>query len=196
MLRIFFFVLLLAALVTLASASTPTFCKCTCFKNSTVVPLDSQAKYPSSSSSSSSSPPSSLHRRDLFSAPIFAPLPNFPFQPDATTNEKTRTRRSEGHQIARRGPPADCTKCTKAFCLAQKLPICTDATEEDVQTSCFQRDSRKDRIIVWGFIVVTGGLLGWAAARRVFQSREAPHMGVFRSLRGYAPLGRGGAQPG
>lgn len=39
---------------------------------------------------------------------------------------------------------------------------------------CFQRDSRKDQIIVWGFILGTAGLLGWAALRKVVEIREGP----------------------
>jgi len=37
---------------------------------------------------------------------------------------------------------------------------------------CFQRDSRKDMIIVWGFILGTTGLLGWAAVKRIVEMRE------------------------
>lgn len=39
-------------------------------------------------------------------------------------------------------------------------------------TMCFQRDSRKDQIIVWAFILGTLGLLGWAGAQRVMELRE------------------------
>ncbi|KAL2205892.1 hypothetical protein CC79DRAFT_830354 [Sarocladium strictum] len=39
----FLFVVLLSLLVTLASASAPVFCKCTCNKNSTIIPLDPNA---------------------------------------------------------------------------------------------------------------------------------------------------------
>ncbi|KAJ4150376.1 hypothetical protein LMH87_011128 [Akanthomyces muscarius] len=40
MARIYILALLLAALMSLAAASSaPTFCKCTCFKNSTIIPL-------------------------------------------------------------------------------------------------------------------------------------------------------------
>ncbi|KAL2759966.1 hypothetical protein ACRALDRAFT_1079119 [Sodiomyces alcalophilus JCM 7366] len=347
--RISFFLLFLGALVALASActkmslpvplpnlaqclgdliankrrkiytATPTFCKCTCFKNSTVVPLDDKAKYPDSSEAT-------LHRRGVVSPPGIVPFPplpplsnntryappngnnphgNFgpcsdlpfphdditcygfpngnnpdagsparkepnappthgrptiveqdpPLQTPAVTLQEpyvkpvlvypqpkppqqqpqllkqqqqqqqqeqeqkqrlpkkepkkqspkwTRKRpkkqprqqpEEEPHEEPRRNavraPPADCMRCTKAFCLAQELAICTDATEEDVQTSCFQRDSRKDRIIVWGFIVITGGLLIWAAVRRFLERRESSRMGVFGSLRGYVPLRRG-----
>lgn len=98
--------------------------------------------------------------------------------------------REVGGLIGPRAAPADCMQCTKAFCLAQNLDICADATEEDVQTSCFQRDSKKDRIIVWGFIMVTGGLLLWAALRRVLERRASSRLGGIRSLRGYRPLAR------
>ncbi|KLU87287.1 hypothetical protein MAPG_06288 [Magnaporthiopsis poae ATCC 64411] len=37
---------------------------------------------------------------------------------------------------------------------------------------CFARDSRKDRLIVWTFLLGTSGLLGWAAARRALEQRE------------------------
>lgn len=52
---------------------------------------------------------------------------------------------------------------------------------------CFQRDSRKDQIIVWGFILGTTGLLGWAAAKRVIELREGKKA---------AALGLGGAGVG
>jgi len=42
-----------------------------------------------------------------------------------------------------------------------------------MQTMCFQRDSIKDRFIVWGFILGTFGLLGWAAFRKVMEMRGA-----------------------
>lgn len=38
---------------------------------------------------------------------------------------------------------------------------------------CFQRDSRKDQIIVWGFILGTAGLLGYAGLRRVLEMQES-----------------------
>ncbi|KAI2635235.1 hypothetical protein GGS21DRAFT_517632 [Xylaria nigripes] len=65
-----------------------------------------------------------------------------------------------------------CTHCTHAYCLSQNLPICQTTAEEDVLSTCIQRDSRKDEIIVWGFILGTGGLLGWAAVRRIRERRK------------------------
>ncbi|KAI1735688.1 hypothetical protein F4680DRAFT_300519 [Xylaria scruposa] len=103
--------LFLGVLTSLATAaSAPLFCKCTCFKNSTLIQLGAQAA---------------------------------------------------------------CTQCTHAFCLSQNLPICKDAAADaDVLSTCIQRDSRKDQIIVWGFILGTTGLLGWAAARRIDEMRQ------------------------
>ncbi|KAJ2988743.1 hypothetical protein NUW58_g3822 [Xylaria curta] len=69
-------------------------------------------------------------------------------------------------------PQSSCTQCTHAFCLSQNLPICKDATENNVFSTCIQRDSRKDQIIVWGFLLGTAGLLGWAALKRIEQLRE------------------------
>lgn len=37
---------------------------------------------------------------------------------------------------------------------------------------CFQRDSRKDQIVVWGFILGTAGLLGYAALRKMMEVQE------------------------
>lgn len=37
---------------------------------------------------------------------------------------------------------------------------------------CFQRDSNKDRVIVWGFLLGTSGLLGWAMFKRANELRE------------------------
>lgn len=94
----------------------------------------------------------------------------------------TRDKRSTS-QPAKRAASAACSQCTKAFCLSQGLDICKDATEEDVVTTCFQRDSNKDKIIVWGFILGTSGLLCWAAFKKVMENRQG---GL-----GYSFLGRG-----
>jgi len=55
-----------------------------------------------------------------------------------------------------------CADCTRAFCLDYNLPICKNAREEDVFTTCFQRDSIKDETVVIIFLILTTGLLGWA----------------------------------
>lgn len=51
---------------------------------------------------------------------------------------------------------------------------------------CFQRDSNKDKIIVWGFILGTVGLLGWAAFKRVVEVRGKRAMS--RQDISYAPV--------
>ncbi|KAI1170787.1 hypothetical protein F4777DRAFT_93779 [Nemania sp. FL0916] len=110
--------LLLGALAcTAAAESAPLFCKCTCFKNSTLIQLSGPG----------------------------------------------------------RGQQASCAECTRGFCLAQNLPICKAVVnaDTDVFSACIQRDSRKDQIIVWGFILGTAGLLAWAAAKRVNEMRAA-----------------------
>jgi len=119
----------------LSQAAAPTFCKCTCFKNSTLIQLG-----PESSSSSSSR--------------------SIDLQADAEI-------------LAGRSASASCSQCTRAFCLSHNLPICKDADESDTVATCFQRDSRKDEIIVWAFILGTTGLLAWAAVKRLSEYRDA-----------------------
>ncbi|KAK3349582.1 hypothetical protein B0T25DRAFT_582492 [Lasiosphaeria hispida] len=144
MTRIHLFILLVASIASLVSASAQTFCKCTCFTNSVIIGLGPQHDAPDSSSPDPNSPP--------------PPLP--------------LTLRNH-HPLPPRAASSSCAQCNRAFCLKYNLPICKDAEEKDVVTSCFQRDSRKDQIIVWGFILGTAGLLGWAGARRLLEWRES-----------------------
>ncbi|KAK0744264.1 hypothetical protein B0T21DRAFT_447532 [Apiosordaria backusii] len=125
--------LLLLSSLGLVSASAPTFCKCTCFTNSTIIPL----------------------------GPIHDPPPS-PANPPPSSPPSLLSRRTSSNS---------CTQCNRAFCLKYNLPICKDAEEKDVVTSCFQRDSNKDKIIVWGFILGTAGLLSWAGIRKVIEGR-------------------------
>lgn len=55
---------------------------------------------------------------------------------------------------------------------------------------CFQRDSRKDQIIVWGFILGTAGLLGWAAIRKFWEMRQSAG-GIASALLGGGSRGGG-----
>jgi hypothetical protein len=80
--------------------------------------------------------------------------------------------------------------CNRAFCLSQRLPICKEAEEKDVFTTCFQRDSRKDQIVVLTFIAGTLGLLGWAAIRKVIEKRKAGSLGGENTQQGYVAVGR------
>ncbi|KAM0278276.1 hypothetical protein ACHAQH_005289 [Verticillium albo-atrum] len=159
--RLSLILLLLSAFLAIASAnSAPTFCKCTCFKNSTIVALGPQHD--------ENTHPTSL-RRDIFSSIL--PLGNL-----------RRGAAAEKQALASRAASASCSQCTKAFCLSRGIDFCREAKEEDVQTMCFQRDSNKDRVIVWGFILGTLGLLGWAGVRKAAESR---------GVNGYGILGRG-----
>lgn len=125
----------------------PTFCKCTCFTNSTIIELGP----------ASDNHPSLRHRSP--------PSPTY-------QNEK-------------RAASASCDQCNRDFCLQKyNLPICRDAEDKDVSTQCFQRDSVKDRVIVWGFIVGTAGLLGWAGVRGVLEGRVKQQQGGGSGLGG------------
>ncbi|OAR01760.1 hypothetical protein LLEC1_07131 [Akanthomyces lecanii] len=137
------------------SLAAPTFCKCTCFKNSTIIPLG----------------PEHQSKRSL---PFF---------------DTTDTSSSDPPAVVPRSASTSCSECTKAFCLQQGIPFCKDATEDDVFTQCFQRDSNKDKIIVWGFILGTLGLLGWAVFKRFSEWRQGRGLG--RQDVSYAPVAPG-----
>ncbi|KAK4248081.1 hypothetical protein C7999DRAFT_40710 [Corynascus novoguineensis] len=160
MTRIPLAILFLTVLTTLASATVPSFCKCTCFQNSTIIPLGPQHDNDNNQQPAPPPPPSKTstnHNTD-----------------DDDSSQRT-IRASLFHPLAPRSSSTSCKQCNRAFCLKYNLPICKDAEEKDIKTSCFQRDSPKDRVIVWGFIIGTAGLLGWAALRRVIDSaRRAP----------------------
>ncbi|KAI5799777.1 hypothetical protein FPQ18DRAFT_100767 [Pyronema domesticum] len=66
-----------------------------------------------------------------------------------------------------------CNDCNRQFCLDYHLPICNTAKEENVVTTCFQRDSVKDQFVVYVFIIATVGLLAWALVRPIIARRRA-----------------------
>lgn len=140
-------------------AAAPTFCKCTCFKNSTIIPLGPKGERS----------PSQLRRS--------AALDDYGDFVTTSANDEMRS-------LEPRSKSKSCSECTKAFCLKQGIDFCKGATEEDVTTLCFQRDSNKDKIIVWGFIIGTVGLLGWAAFKKAVSWREGPVLG----RQSYAPM--------
>jgi hypothetical protein len=130
------------------------FCKCTCFTNSTIIPLDS---------------------KDGTSRPGG----DFDGDGDEHKDLKART----------------CNDCTKSFCLSYNLPICKDASgkeapEHEVFTMCFQRDSTKDQVVIYMFILATVGLLAWAIMK--------PFVGTLRektrARQIYAPVDTGSGQ--
>jgi len=106
----------------LTTVSAPTsFCKCTCFSNSTLIQLTG-------------------HKSG-----------------ESGTKDKT-----ENGRMIKAGT---CDDCNRQFCMKQELAICKGAEEEDVFTTCFQRDSAKDEAVVFLFIFATVGLLAYAAVR-------------------------------
>ncbi|EGP88913.1 uncharacterized protein MYCGRDRAFT_56988 [Zymoseptoria tritici IPO323] len=153
-------VLIFLSFLSLSLAAKPTsFCKCTCFTNSTIIPLLGP-----------NTP-----------APPTAPPPNpglpLTLRADADDPPKTPTLH-----------PKTCADCNKSFCLSYNLPICADAKEEDVAATCFQRDSYKDQAVVYGFILATGGLLGWALLKPVWERWKIAKEGAGAASGG----GRGG----
>ncbi|CAK7200353.1 hypothetical protein SEUCBS139899_003047 [Sporothrix eucalyptigena] len=138
----------LCVFIALASAySAPTFCKCTCFTNSTIIPLGPQR--PSDGGSSNTAPPPA-NQRDTAAGISSSPA----------------------SVLTSRASSSSCNQCNRAFCLDYNLPICKGAEEKDVVAMCFQRDSRKDQIIVWCFLLATGSLLGWTAVQRVLKLKD------------------------
>ncbi|GAB0137665.1 hypothetical protein EsDP_00005922 [Epichloe bromicola] len=170
--------LLLASLFALVSAgSAPVFCKCTCFKNSTIIPLGPKGQQSDSSSHAL--------RSSLSDLPFFKPGDSTPAGAGSSSSSLDD---SQSSNLAPRSVSTSCSECTKSFCLSQGIDFCKEAKEEDVATLCFQRDSYKDKIIVWGFILGTAGLLGWAAFKRVVEHRDQ-RAALSRQDISYGPVG-------
>lgn len=96
------------------------FCKCTCFTNSTIIPLDAPA-----------SPP--LQNRNVFEGLNTARSPAEE-DPDSDSDGKGQDRKEY-----RAG---NCNDCNRQFCLDYNLPICKKASMEDVFTTCFRKFAR------------------------------------------------------
>ncbi|KAJ5204109.1 uncharacterized protein N7498_004988 [Penicillium cinerascens] len=160
--------LLILAFLSLASltvASTPTsFCKCTCFSNSTIIPLD-----PAKSGASSSALDNVLR----FDKRAFDN-----FKAGVEIDEESLSKRTQKYGAL------SCNDCNRKFCLDYELPICKGAKEEDVFTTCFQRDSRKDEAVVFIFIFATGGLLAWAILKPWIER----YLEAARERRSYIPV--------
>lgn len=184
------------------NTAAPTFCKCTCFTNSTIIEIK-----PKSSTGGSSSRPPSQHQPPSEGTPTDAPDNN---DDDAAGDDQDTLGIADfesaaadadadedmnGRRLARRAQGSSssgsCSQCNRSFCLSQSLPICKGAADKDVTTMCFQRDSRKDQFIVWGFILGTAGLLGWAAVQKAVDQRQSG--GLFGGGGGIAGIGGGGA---
>jgi len=149
LIRLFPLLILLLALINpsiSARTAATSFCKCICFTNSTIIALNPP---PSTTSAAS------LHNLDIRS----------PQDGEPSTEADVKPSRPH-HKLT-------CADCTRAFCLDYNLPICKNAREEDVFTTCFQRDSLKDETVVVIFLFVTAGLLAWAVVKPwVDQLRE------------------------
>lgn len=96
------------------------FCKCTCFTNSTIIPLDAPA-----------SPP--LRNRNAFEGLNSA---QSPAEEDLDTGSDGK---SQDRKEYRAG---NCNDCNRQFCLDYNLPICKKASIEDVFTTCFRKSER------------------------------------------------------
>ncbi|GAD95986.1 hypothetical protein AOR_1_66034 [Paecilomyces variotii No. 5] len=167
---ILLFALIVSYLPALVLGSTPaSFCKCTCFSNSTIIQLG-----PADPHSSSTIP--DLDRRNTnISIPV----------PSGSTDQFSLLETREKDKKYR---APNCNDCNRKFCLEYNLPICKGAKEEDVFTTCFQRDSRKDEAVVFIFIFATGGLLAWAAVKPWAQK----WLEAARERRSYAPVSESG----
>ncbi|KAK3952002.1 hypothetical protein QBC32DRAFT_342529 [Pseudoneurospora amorphoporcata] len=174
MARIHMLTILLLSLLSLVGASAPTFCKCTCFSNSTIIRLGPQPDDPASGPNNpANSPPPSKPTSTVAATTTTS----------SSTNNQARSpnpNHAHPHLLnpSKRAASSSCTQCNRAFCLQYNLPICKDAEEKDVTTTCFQRDSRKDKVIVWGFILGTAGLLGWAGLRKVLERGQVAGFGT------------------
>lgn len=108
-------------------------------------------------------------------------------------NKKDRRQASRRAKGSSSSP--SCSQCNRSFCLSQSLPICKGAADKDVSTMCFQRDSRKDQVIVWGFILGTAGLLGWAAVQKAVDMRSSGGLGGIPGVGGVGRSAGGGGGP-
>ncbi|KAE8146370.1 hypothetical protein BDV25DRAFT_162616 [Aspergillus avenaceus] len=138
------FIIILSLVTSIFASSPASFCKCTCFTNSTIIPLD-------------------------------------PTKSKATSLVSAFHLLSRGDSEYR---PLGCNDCNRKFCLDYDLPTCKGAKEDDVFTTCFQRDSRKDEAIVFMFIFATGGLLAWAVCKPWVEK----YIEAARERRSYMPI--------
>ncbi|KIW32703.1 uncharacterized protein PV07_04231 [Cladophialophora immunda] len=138
-----------------AKSTATSFCKCICFNNSTIIALNP--------------PPSSTSAAAVHNLAARSPHALAADSPDDEPAAPSRPH----HKLT-------CADCTRAFCLDYNLPICKNARDEDVFTTCFQRDSLKDETVVVIFIFATAGLLAWAVVK--------PWVDRLREKNTFAPL--------
>ncbi|KAL8831708.1 MAG: hypothetical protein Q9191_000718 [Dirinaria sp. TL-2023a] len=160
-------ILILSALLSVALCASPTsFCKCTCGSNSTIIPLDAPV---------SPAGHNLLFLRERAENNSTPPTEDGEEKNDNDENEdddesegkedKDKEGKEKEEDDRKEYRPGNCNDCNRQFCLSYNLPICKNVGIEDVFTTCFQRDSRKDEVVVFIFIFATAGLLGWAAVK-------------------------------
>ncbi|OJD27450.1 hypothetical protein ACJ73_01159 [Blastomyces percursus] len=154
------FFLIAISFTCLVSSSTHTsFCKCTCFSNSTIIQLGPPKAKPLSP----------------------APARSLSFPRDDKEDGDDNRDPEKGDKKYR---ALNCNDCNRRFCLDYGLPKCKGAKEDDVVTSCFQRDSNKDKAVVYIFIIATVGLLVWAAVKPLVEKWIL----AVRERRSYSPI--------
>ncbi|WEW59034.1 hypothetical protein PRK78_004502 [Emydomyces testavorans] len=137
-----FFFLILSSLLPLILADTPTsFCKCTCFSNSTIIPLGPPKPHTSSrpKPDKRSIPAPSFFdtfRTNEDSAAVFSPRKATSEQP--TQPETDNPNSSADDKDDKKFRAANCNDCNRKFCLDYQLPMCKGAKEADVVTTCFR----------------------------------------------------------
>lgn len=94
------------------SLAPVSFCKCTCFSNSTIIPLA-----PASAESSSNT-----HGISYFFSRSIS-------EDEVDTID---VKRDQKHRSL------SCNDCNRKFCLYYDLPICKGAKEDDIFTTCFR----------------------------------------------------------
>ncbi|KAF9280406.1 hypothetical protein BGZ68_007248 [Mortierella alpina] len=86
------------------------------------------------------------------------------------------------------GSSKACGGCLKHLCLEQYPDMCKAVGAgdgEELVTSCFERDSYKDQFIVYLFLTITFGLLGYAGLQPFVKG-----LWQRRQQRAYAPMPR------
>lgn len=113
-----------------STSTAPTsFCKCTCFSNSTIIPLDAPRPEPR---------PSVSPRWVEFSNPADPPVNaavQLQLQPQKQDNKVAKYQKREDRKEFRKG---NCNDCNRQYCMDAHLPICKGAKVDDVFTTCFR----------------------------------------------------------
>ncbi len=129
--------------LTLQLTPAPTsFCKCTCFSNSTIILLDAPASH--ASRSLHDFLPRTAQGDDveelLPEDPPIATPPEGEGEGESSPEEGEGggdNRKENGDRKEYRA--RNCNDCNRQFCLDYNLPICKGAGMEDVATTCFRK---------------------------------------------------------